>query len=249
MDRFTIRTEVRDIVGETVEDFWKDTELNRYIDEAQYRFSQEERWSWLITEGTETLFGGGSTIDLIEGVHQFRHMSIMLNKVGESTRMYLPVRVQPSKGFELRALYPNPSTYPQWYYVTHVQDSNDGVFIATIKFVPEPIDDFDVQYQYFRMPDSLSSDSSAPDCPIQFHKAIVHYAAGLAWEKELSAGPKASDQFQLYGKVVEQARIEERSQADDEVLAWGSDEPQYNRGRYPGGWSDPRWLIPETLGP
>ncbi len=232
MDRAAVRTEIRDILGELVADFWSDAELNRYVQEALYRFSQESRWSWLLTEGVGQLLAGDDWLTLKSGVHQHRHLNIMLQKVGDTNRPYLPKRVSPSKGLELRTMYPTPGSYPSWYYVASaVDDLGDGGFVTTVRFIPRPVSDVDVTYQYYRAPLEFLADNDVPDLPVQYHKALVHFAAGTAWLKELGAASKATEQFNLYNKVVAQAREEERSQADDDVLAWGDDEPQYGTPR------------------
>lgn len=246
MNRGTIRTEVRDILGEDVADFWKDAELNRYINDAHFRVLNEERWPWLITEGSGSLAAGVDTLELEEGVAASRHVNFALIKDGDS-RMYLPKRVAGPKGFDLRTMYNTGTTqsYPEWFYLTSVADgSADGSFTSVVRFVPVPTSDMDVEYQYTRTPDDFTADADVPDMPREYHKALIHYAAGTAWLKELNGGGKAGEQYEMYAGVVAQMRDEHLAQADDDVLVMGRDEPQYELGRVYGG---PRTA--ETLGP
>jgi hypothetical protein len=245
MDFIDLRNAVRDNIGELVEDFWKETDLKRYLNEALYRFSQEERWPWLVSEGSGTLTGGSPDLDLEVGIAATRHINIMLTLDGG--RPWVPKRVDNSKGFELRTMYTQETTYPAWYYVTSVV-SDTGVQQATVKFVPTPVSDLDVEYQYFRVPSSMVNDTDVPDLPVEYHQALVHYAAGTAWLKELNGAAKASEQFQQYGGIVEQARGEWLTEPDDTPLVMGQDEPQYDRGVW--ATADPMYLrMPSTLGP
>jgi hypothetical protein len=244
MDLSSILTEVRDILGEESADFWSDAELTRYINEGQRRFAGDERWNWLITEGTGTLTADDPELELVEGVDPNRHMNIRLQKDGE-TRAYLPIKVAPTKGFELGTLYTSTASYPEWFYITRVySDLEDGNYTTVVKFVPTPSADIDATYQYFRTPADLEASPDIPDLPLPYHKALVHYAAGTAWLKELNGGKKAQEQFDLYAVVRDQARDEQASQAPDDFLVVGKDEPQLPQGRR-DIWS----RIPETLGP
>jgi len=249
MNLGSIRTEVRDNIGELVADFWTDLELNRYANEAQRRFNGEATWPWLLTEGSGSLAALQTDLELGEGVDFQKNINISLTPEGE-TRMYQPVRVDPTKGFQLRASFGSNQTAqrPQWFYVTSVADgSSEGLYTTTIKFVPIPLGVLEVEYQYFRAVDDMDSDASLPDLPVEYHKALVHYAAGTAWLKELNGGPKAREQFDLYQLVVEQAKREFFADVEDGPLVMGKDEPQYSTRLLPGD----QWLsrMPETLGP
>lgn len=249
MDLGTMRTQVRDIVGELAADFWTDAELNRYLNEANIRFQFEATWPWLLTESVDTLEGGTSTLLLQEGVDVNRHINISLTKEGDTTRTHNPIRVSPTKGFEMRRRYNNLTTvnWPNWYYVVATSDDSAvGLFSSVIKFIPTPADDMDVEYQYYRVPLEMTTDAFVPDLPVQYHKGLVHHAAGTAWLKEFNGGPKATEQFTLYNEVVNQARRENFSDANDAPLVMGKDEPQYKIGRGP----EDIWLLrmPETLG-
>lgn len=245
MDLSSILTEVRDILGEESQDFWSDAELTRYVNEGQRRFAAEERWNWLITEGIGQLDADDPELLLVEGVDPNRHMNIRLQKDGDTaTRAYLPVKVAPTKGFELGTLYSTTSSYPEWFYITRVySDMEDGSYQTVVKFVPTPNALMDVTYQYFRTPAPLEAGPDVPDLPVDFHKALVHYAAGTGWLKELNGGKKAQEQFDLYAVVRDQARDEQASQAPDDYLVAGKNEPQLPQGR-----RDVMSRIPEILG-
>lgn len=246
MDLSTMLTEVRDILGEETADFWSDAELTRYLNEGQARFTNDTRWNWLITEGTGQLDADDPELMLVEGVDPNRHMNIKLQKESDSTsRAYLPVKVAPAKGFELSTLYTQTSSYPEWFYITRIySDLEDGSYQTVVKFVPTPNALMDVTYQYFRTPADLSGANDVPDLPLPYHKALVHYAAGTAWLKELNGGKKAQEQFDLYAVVRDQAAQEQAAQSPDDFLVAGKNEPQLPQGR-----RDIMSRIPETLGP
>lgn len=248
MDLSDIRTEVRDIIGETTADFWTDAELNRYINDALRRFSEEERWTWLLTEGAGIIVASDPDFELTEGVALARHLNFMLTKTGD-TRSYMAKRVSAAEGFRLRSMYSTVTTasYPTWFYTTSVADDDaGGDFVYVAKFIPTPTTDIDVEFQYYRQPPELSGNTNVPDLPVQYHKGLVHYAASLAWLKELNGGPKAQEQLGLYSNVLEQARTEERVAPDDTPLIMGGGEPQYG----PVTTDEAiRARIPDTLGP
>lgn len=251
MNLGTMRTEVRDVIGELTADFWTNAELNRYLTEAHFRFIGEATWPWLLTEATGSLAAGVDDLDLPDGVDFTKNINISLTPEGE-TRLYQPVRVSPSKGFQLRTMYSSTTTAqrPSWFYVTSVADgSGEALFTTTIKFVPTPTDTMEVEYQYFRQVPDFTADSDVPDLPVEYHKALVHYAAGTAWLKELNGGPKGGEQFELYALVVEQAKREFFAEPNDTPLVMGKDEPQYDT-RFARLRGDP-WMerIAETLGP
>jgi hypothetical protein len=188
-------------------------------------------------------------VALTEAIEPSRIIAVSLQKTGDS-RIYLPVRVSPAKGFDLRSMYSTDTTasYPQWYYISAVADTdNDNLYIYTLTLVPTPTGAMTLAFLYIRDGVVLSGDTTEPDLPVEYHKALVHYAAGTAWLKELNGGGKAAEQFEMYAGVVDQARGEHLSEPDDTPLIMGADEPQYRVGRSPG---DPWMLrIPDTLGP
>lgn len=249
MDRLAIRTEVRDIIGELVADFWTDAELNRYITEAQFRFLGEANWPWLITGSTAAVVAATATVPLAESIEPQNIVAMRLTKAGD-TRTYLPKRVTPQKGFDLLTMYSTTTktSYPLWYFISAVADADaDNLYIYTLTLIPTPVGAMTLTFLYLRDGTILALDTDEPDLPVEFHKALVHWAAGTAWLKELNGGPKAQEQFELYRAVVEHAQREFFSDPDDTPVVMGKDEPQFSL-RHPV--PDP-WLlrIPETLGP
>lgn len=249
MNRGEMRTEVRDIIGEDAADFWKDAELNRYLGEAQHRFLAEERWPWLVTEFTSQLLAGDPELLLTAGVAHSRHINFTLNLTTDD-RPYPVTRVDANKGFELQTMWTASATYPAYFYIVSIEDEvGDGTYQYVAKFVPTPTADMDVAGQYTRAGVTMDADADLPDCPPEYHKALVHFAAGTAWLKELNGGAKAREQFQLYQGVVDQARAEMFTQPEDDPIVMGKDEPQYME--YPGREPTDPWMlrIPDTLGP
>lgn len=247
MDLLAIRTQVRDIIGELVADFWTDAELTRYITEAQFRFLGEERWPWQITGTTAAVTGGTATVALAEGIEPSKIVALRLTKDGD-TKTYLPRRVSPAKGFDLLTMYPTAQTssYPEWYFISSVADADtDNLYIYTLTLIPTPTSAMTITFLYIRDAVDLTGDTIEPDLPVEYHKALVHYAAGTAWMKELREQVKAQEQFRMYQVVVDQARGEHLAEADNELLIVGGEEMA------PGGRSSDPWLrlIPETLGP
>jgi len=247
-----MRTQVRDIVGELVADFWTDAELNRYLTEANHRFHNEERWPWLVSEGTGQLLAADPDFDLTEGIAFSRHLNFQLTIPGtNSVQTYMPKRVSATKGFELRSLYstaPN-ALYPEWFYVTSVSDpGDDGTYIYVARFVPTPTSNVDLDFQYYRSQNDLDADNAVPDLPIEYHKALVHHAAGTAWLKELNMAAKAGEQFALYSAVLDQARAEWQTEPDDTMLVMGGEEPQWARVHSALGYAGDNVAYPYALG-
>jgi hypothetical protein len=252
MDLTAILLEVRDIIGETVPDFWTDPELKRHINEGLRRWSGANRWEYLLTEGSASLTAHSADLELEDGVAVNRTMHFMLTRDGD-TRPYLPEKVSPARGFQLRTAFYTEQSYPRWFYVTNiVDDSAVGNFTTTVRFIPTPNVDVDVEFQYYRAVDALVAGSDVPDMPADFHKALVHYAAGTAWLKELTGATKAKEQFDLYSALVAEAIEDEESQSDDDILVVGGEQDVGARQRYNGAMSSQDWTmqrIAPTLGP
>lgn len=249
MNRGDARTEIRDILGEDTADFWKDAEINRYLRKALQAFAREERWPFYMTEFTGTLLAGDSDMELTEGIADSRHLNFTLNKTTE-TRSYQPKRISGSEGFALRSTYATSATlsYPGWYYITQVisgTDDSSPIYVA--RFIPTPVSEMDVEGQYYRQPVEMTADADVLDLPVEYHDAPVHYAAMLAWLKELNGGGKAGEQSQLYANIVEKARADYRSEPDDTPLIMGGEEPTTAMHGPERDYYLSR--IPETLGP
>lgn len=243
-------TEVRDIIGERAEDFWTDLELKRHLNEAQRIFLRSARWPWLVTAGTGQVLAGDDELELPEGVAVNRAVAVYITSstLARSEQMH---RVQAEEGFHIASRYAEDytATVPEAYYVTRAGSVNsDGKYTYVIKFVPPFTNDTDISFQYSRAITVMSGSTDYPDIPEEFHKGLVHYAAGLAWQKELNGERKASAQFGLYADAVNDARKEWLELPDDDLLIMGQENSEYTMD--PSRYSDP-WLerIPDTLGP
>jgi len=244
----SMQVELRNIIGEVTADFWATSELTTKLNEGVRRFSQEERWPWLLTEVTNgSLAASATSFAMVEGVNFTRHINVLLTPVGY-TRSFRPKRVSVAEGFDLRASFDGTtSAWPEYYYLVSEADANaDGLYINTMRFIPTPSRAFTVAYQYFRVPAVLANTTDRVDIPIQFEQAPVHWAAAELWLKELNGATKAGEQMQLYNAILAQAKKDSFSEADDTPLVAGSEAPQ---PRIPGSDDYTRLRIPETLGP
>jgi hypothetical protein len=243
MDLATARLEVRERIGELAadEDFFSDEEVDRAINEAVRRFSAEERWPWLLTEGTGSLSADDDEMELPDGVSVNRFLVLYANRDADGTPIPLE-RVSPTHGMRLRHNFLRRDGHPRWYYVTSATvEIGDVRYI--VRFVPAADDSFELGYLYYRVPDALSSGSDDIDVPEEYVDAVPAWAAGKLFLKEFAISQKASEQFAVYAGILEQARAEVQSAGPDEVLAWGREHPgelrvmgehDYVMGRVPG---------------
>jgi hypothetical protein len=218
----TIRTEVRERVGELSADFFTDAEVDRAINEALRRFSNEERWPWLFTEGTDTVAEDEDELELPENVSANRVFNVSVDSDSIIAPRTLE-RVSPDAGFRLRHSHHLHEGLPRWYYLTRVYE--DGETHYVMKFIPAPDVDYSVEFQYVRVPDALSGASDEPDCPDEYQDAIPAWAAGKLFIKELQISQKASEQFALYADVLDKARKEMFNPNTDQIIARGREHP------------------------
>lgn len=253
----TMLTEVRARLGESSGydtsvsdpgDFWKDSHVKRALNEGLRRFSREEKWPWLYTIQKNIPINAGQTdTELIDDVDFNRHFNMVLTKNGDTTgRLYLPKRVTPPNGIRLQAEFYNKKDTPRWYYMAKTQTNTYGdgdVAVAqVITYVPTPDVAYTAQFHFLREPAELGGNTDEPDLPNSYHSAVVAWATGELWLKELNAGAKAQEQFNLYNAILEQARRDMKSVAVDESIAWGREDPE------PRGSSDLFHLtLPDTL--
>lgn len=249
MDLTDIRTEVRARIQELTADFYTDTEVDNAINEAQRRFCNEEKWPFLLTEFSSTLSVGSDELDLPNNVSLNRIFNISISgDVLPYGRML--ERVDPQEGFRLRQMYNITSPIrgiPRWYYITRSNQDADGAppIIYTAKFVPLADNDYTVDGQYMMVPLDLTGGADEPTVPIEYQEAIVAWATGKLFLKEFSISQKASEQFSIYAKVLEQARQDLKTFDLDEVVALG------RRNPLRGAWdatNDVRYRTPPTLG-
>lgn len=242
MDLLTIRTEIRERLGETTEeDFWKDAQILRAVNEGLRRFSQEEKWPWLYTTYSgPTISSGNDTIELIDDVSIARHFSLILTKQGDTTgKIYVPRRITPGDGVRVRAEFAGSKQAPRFYYITHaikntyVTGDPEGIAMIA-KVLPEPDAIYNVEYSFIRNPKMLAADTDQADIPDTYVEAVIAYATGSLWLKELNGGGKAQEQFNIYNIVVDQARKELTALTVGETLVWGRKAPEWRpEDRFP----------------
>lgn len=237
MDLDTIRLEVRERLGELQADFFTDSEVDRAINDGLRRFSAEERWPWLVTEMTDGLAIDEDTLDLPQNVNVNRAFNISVSSESLLTPRILE-RVEPSAGFRLRHAYQLRPGAPRWYYLASANVDGASTSVWTVRVVPTPEIDYDVEYQYHRYPDALAAVDDEPDIPEEYQDAVPSWAAGKLFLKEFSISQKASEQFQLYQKVLEQARKDMGQLSLDEDVAWGREQPREVQRRAMGTDND-----------
>lgn len=249
MDLTTLRLEVRERLGELSADFFTNAEVDRAINEALRRFSAEERWPWLYTELTDAIATDTDEYDLPSdvGPNRLFAFSVTGGNIGTVGGQMLE-RVTPMEGFRLRHQYDGHTGVPRWYYVSRTNQSSDGSppTIYTVRVIPTTDTSYDIEAIYLCVPPELSGASDEPLCPEEYQEAIPAWATGKLFLKEFQISQKASEQFSLYSKVLEQAKNDLFEWDADEVVAWGRKQPQV------GKWSsyvDIQRRIPRVLGP
>lgn len=233
--------EVRERLGETTEaDFFTDAEITRSLNEAVRRFSNEERWPWLYTEFEETTTADEDDIDLPDDVSINRVFA--LNIMDDSTLNggQMLERLTPMEGFRSRHAYRNGAGVPRWYYISHTNLNDDGAppLRYTARLIPTPDQAYTITGIYMLVPPLLSGAGDEPVVPEEYQQALPAYAAGLLFLKELEISQKASEQFQIYNSVLQNARKDTQQQDLDEIVAWGRSKPSGGRGRF--GYGDQR---------
>ena len=220
----TMRTEVRERLGEATPNFWPTAAIDRWLNEGVRQFCREEDWSWLLTIQRNIPVGAGvGSIELIDNVTPNRHFNMRLWKAGDTTPV-TPTRVSPVEGFNLEGHLTTNGT-PQFWYVstTAVNDygAGDVALANVVTLIPSPDVAYTAEYMYTREPSELTADASEADVPPAYREAVVAWATGVAWLKELSGGNKAQEQFSLYASVVDKAKRDERKLSADSRLKWG----------------------------
>lgn len=248
MDLAGMIDEVRERLGETdgLDDFWTDDEITRAINEAIVRFCYEDQWPFLLTEWDSSITVDEDELDLPQSVSLTRVFNLAINGDTLATPRML-TRVSPQEGFRLRHMYSNMSGCPRWYYITRTDLSTSSAppITYTAKLIPTSDGDYDVEAQYMAVPDELATDTDEPMVPPEYQEAIVAWATGKLFLKELGISQKSQEQFQIYSKVLAQAIQDLKAFDLDETVAWGRNEPLR------GYWAqefDPRFRVPPTLG-
>lgn len=217
MDLDTMTIEVRQRLGEDIEDFWKTDHIHRMLNEGVRRFAMEEKWHWLYTVETGVAVAqGASAIPLQPNIDVNRHFALALV---DGTRVVTPRRISPADGARLRTL--GREGEPQFYFVA----ANDAG-TTTLHLTPKANVAYTADYFYIRTPAELSTGTDEPDIPPQYQDAVVSWATGMLWLKELNGGGKAQEQFSLYREVLDQARLEQKQLSIDESVVWGRQDPE-----------------------
>lgn len=208
--------EVRQRLGEDIEDFWKTDHIVRMLNEGIKRFAMEEKWHWLYTSRPGIpVAQGATTLPLEDEVDVSRHFSLLLT---DGTESYAPRRVSPADGLRLRTLGRTGS--PQFYFVASNAAGTQNLYLN-----PAADRAYTAEYFYIRTPAELAAGTTEPDLPAPYHEAVVAWATGMLWLKELNGGGKAGEQFALYREVLEQARQDQKRLSIDESVVWGRQDP------------------------
>jgi hypothetical protein len=226
MDLTILRAEVRERLGELSADFFADAEVDRAINDGQRRFNAEERWPWLVTEGSGTLATDAEDYVLPDNVQVNRMFNLTVFTAGGANPPPLE-RVDPNAGFRMRQSARNRNGRPVVYYLTKVQTDVSPTVQAryTVRVVPKADQEYSVEFQYYRMSPVLADAADQPDMPDEYHDAVAAWATGKLFQKELAISSKANEQFGLYQQVLEQARNDVGTLTTDEIVAWGRDRP------------------------
>lgn len=246
MDVAEIITEIRNRLGEDVEDYWKDSQILRAINQAVIAFSKEERWPWLLTVRTgDTLTTGNTDVSLPTDIDFMRAFNIKLKKGSEEA--FVPTRVTPSEGVRL-STQRNSNGRPLYYYVISVAQSaagpGDETHTYTLRFVPSADGTYAIDYVYLRRPAKLTTaaTNAEPDLPEDYHEAIVSWATAQLWLPELQGSQvKSAEQMAMYQESVAKARRDMYKLAEDEELVWGREQDERERRA-------PVPLLPDTYG-
>ena len=236
-----MKLEVRDRLGETTENFFKDTAILRALNEGVRRFCYEDEWPWLQRVAATTLASAAETFALTAEVDPNRQMILQFTPSAGDTRIREIKRVSTVQGEKLRVRYSGAGVVtdePLYWYLR----SSSVVAAYTVRVVPKADKAYTVAYVYYAAPVVLAVDADIPNIPEQYQMAAVHYAVANQWRKELSAGAKAQEEMMSYMQILEAARKNTKSQAPDEMLVWGGIDPEY---QFDADWT--RLHMPESL--
>ncbi len=217
MDLADLRLEVRERVNELTADFYTTDEVDRAINEGIRRFAAEEPWPFLVTEWTSSIAAATTDLDLPSDISLTRVFNITISGDNLITPRSLE-RVTPQEGFRLRQTYFNRTGSPRYYYITksNLPDDEAPPTIYTAKVIPTTDAEYDVEAQYMAVPTVLTG---------EYQEAIVAWATGKLFLKELAISQKANEQFGIYRMVLDQARKDLKGFNIDETVAWGREQP------------------------
>lgn len=254
--------EIRDRLGEDTENFWADTAVYRALNDAIIQFNHEARWQWLVTKSTFDVASGDTEIELVDDVDLKRHYGLILVPAVDTNDRNLraPERVPPERMAELRQGFAGiTGAKPRYFYLDHRaindydgvtgygEDSdNERAITAVITIIPAADQAYTGEFRFYRNTRMLyppahadyaaaGSNEQEPDVPMQYQSAVVCLATGNLWLKELNGGTKAQEQFNVYNSILDRAKKEQASNADDEYIVWGGEVPRTRRANAGGG--------------
>lgn len=245
MNRKEIRDDVRQRISETsslvVQDptdpdydadtsggFWKDSFINRKINEGYHRFMRARRWSWSWkVQRNIPVAAGNPNIELIDDVEDNRHGMLLLTDA--SGRLYAPEKVEMPEAGRLM-LHFRTAGEPRFYFVAdtvkNTYEDGDVARAQVLTLIPTPAIAYTAEFHYMADPADLTADDQEPDMPRMYHEALAAYAAGQCFKKELNSN-KANEAFTEFYEVLEQAVAEQEKQGSTEKVTWGR--PMYRR--------------------
>lgn len=227
MDFATCLAEVRDRLGEPTENFFKTTAIKRALNEGHRRFCYEDEWPWLQRAATGTLALNDETKAIQSAIDPLRQVILQLTPDTGDTRIRAVKRVSLVQGEELRRNYSGSAVVADeplyWYLLT----GGASPYANTIRIVPKADKAYDWTMVYFAQPVELTADADLPLIPDQYQMAVVHYATAQCWRKELNTSAKGQEEMGSYLQVLDNAKRNTKSQAIDEKLVWGGQDPEY----------------------
>jgi hypothetical protein len=231
--------EVRNRLGEDTEDYWKNTQIIRALNEAVAKFSHEEAWPWLQSvDSSFSLALNASTIVLPNDIDLVKSFNVFMQQ-GTQTP-YMAKRVSPAEGLVLSISRQNAGK-PRFFYLNTTAQSA-GALQYTVKFVPKADATYSITFHYLRRPVTLSADGTEPDMPEDYQWAVIAYATATLWLTELQGSTaKASEQMELYASILASARADMNRLASDETLVYGGKPDE-------GEWGAPLPVLPDTYG-
>lgn len=227
MNKAELREDVRERIGERVENFWLDTFIDRHLIQGVRRFNNEERWPWLLTkQGNIPLPAALSTIELIDNIPVNRHLGLVLHPDTDLTTDLVLKRVSLPEALRHIQDYAGTASTPTMYFsataLANAYDDGDTATAVTLTVLPTPDVDYTADFYYYR--DDLvvlETDEDEPRLPESYQDAVIAWATAQCFLKELNGGNKAQEQFNLYATILEQAKQDLKELPEDRIITWG----------------------------
>lgn len=99
-------------------------------------------------------------------------------------------------------------------------------YVSTVRFCPVLNREATIEYQYIRDAVEVVDGTDTLDIPEEYVMGALAYATGHLFLKELNTSSKGGEQFDLYRKSVDQAKLQLRKLHMDGGFAWGRNEPE-----------------------